>query len=108
VEHGYEAPDPLQDQNLALELFTQAYNKALFDGAPADITKYILQYIKQLNVNITAANSNAQAQAPTSPVDASGAPALPGQPPPAPSPANAPPGAPMPIQGMPPPGTPIQ
>lgn len=44
----YEAPDDFEDLQLSVKLFTEAWNKAVFDGAPDPAIRLLGQYIKQL------------------------------------------------------------
>lgn len=77
-EDGYEAPDPIDDLDLSMQLFTAAYQKASADKAPDNVLRALRKYMTAIHAR----------QAP--PPAATGAPMVPGGGAPAPGPSMAP------------------
>lgn len=46
---GYEAPDPIDDLNLSMQLFAAAYQKAAADRAPDDVMRALRKYMAALH-----------------------------------------------------------
>jgi hypothetical protein len=47
-EAGFDPPEKLDDLNLSLTLFVQAYQKGKLDGMPEEILNLLEQYIQQI------------------------------------------------------------
>lgn len=50
--NGYEAPDPIDDLNLSMQLFTSAYQKAAADKADDDVLRGLKRYLSAVHVRM--------------------------------------------------------
>lgn len=85
-EDGYEPPDPIDDLDLSMQLFTAAYQKASADRAPDDVLMALRKYMAAVHAK--------QAPPPAPAVPPGAAP--PGAPPPGPPGPSMAPAAPLP------------